>query len=77
MSVNKCALCACEMTVEVDGTSMHQGRVWPETDRTFCLKRQLDIANARIKRLEEALLDYVGVTEQAKAECIFGKEAKP
>jgi hypothetical protein len=38
------------MTVEVDGTPMHQGRHWPDIDRVFCLKRQLDAANARAEK---------------------------
>lgn len=54
MSTSKCALCGCEMTVETDGTPMHKGRHWPDIDRVFCLKRQLDAANACIKRLEDA-----------------------
>lgn len=55
MSTPKCALCGCEMTVETDGTPMHEGRHWPDIDRVFCLKRQLDAANARIKRLEAGI----------------------
>lgn len=67
------------MTVDDEGAPCHHGKHWAETDLTFCLKRQLDAAQQRIKRLEEAgdnmaayIASGIDVNEWRKA-----KEAKP
>lgn len=54
MKPKTCAACGCEMSIDDEGTPYHRGKHWAELDLTFCLKRQLEHAKNRIKRLEEA-----------------------
>ena len=42
------------------------------TDELERVESERDALQARVKRLEASLLDYIGASEQAKTECIFG-----
>ena len=51
---SRCQRCGSEFDWLSDGTKVHAGKRYFESDSLLCLERQLNAANARIKRLEEA-----------------------
>jgi hypothetical protein len=76
---SRCQRCGSEFDWLSDGTKVHAGKQYFESDSLLCLERQLNAANERIKRLEEAgdeLLresdDDANINRWLKA-----KEAKP
>lgn len=52
---SRCQRCGSEFDWLSDGTKVHAGKRYFESDSLLCLDRQLNAANERIKRLEEAL----------------------
>ena len=76
---SRCQRCGSEFDWLCDGTKVHAGKRYFESDSLLCLERQLNAANQRIKRLEEAgdfVVEeneiYIGKEVWRKA-----KEAKP
>ena len=51
---SRCQRCGSEFDWLCDGTKVHAGKRYFESDSLLCLERQLNAANERIKRLEEA-----------------------
>ena len=51
---SRCQRCGSEFDWLSDGTKVHAGKRYFESDSLLCLERQLNAANAKIKRLEEA-----------------------
>ena len=51
---SRCQRCGSEFDWLSDGTKVHAGKRYFESDSLLCLERQLNAANDRIKRLEEA-----------------------
>ena len=51
---SRCQRCGSEFDWISDGTKVHAGKRYFESDSLLCLERQLNAANDRIKRLEEA-----------------------
>ena len=54
---SRCQRCGSEFDWLSDGTKVHVGKRYFESDSLLCLERQLNAANERIKRLEEELMD--------------------
>lgn len=50
---SRCQRCGSEFDWLSDGTKVHAGKRYFESDSLLCLERQLNAANAKIKRLEE------------------------
>ena len=75
---SRCQRCGSEFDWLSDGTKVHAGKQYFESDSLLCLERQLNAANDRIKRLEEAgdamerYCDAISAENWRKA-----KEAKP
>lgn len=51
---SRCQRCGSKFDWLSDGTKVHVGKQYFESDSLLCLERQLNAANQRIKRLEEA-----------------------
>ena len=51
---SRCQRCGSEFDWLSDGTKVHVGKQYFESDSLLCLERQLNAANTKIKRLEEA-----------------------
>lgn len=51
---SRCQRCGSEFDWISDGTKVHAGKRYFESDSLLCLERQLNAANDRVKRLEEA-----------------------
>ena len=51
---SRCQRCGSEFDWLSDGTKVHAGKRYFESDSLLCLERQLNAANDRIRRLEEA-----------------------
>ena len=51
---SRCQRCGSEFDWLSDGTKVHVGKRYFESDSLLCLERQLNAANTKIKRLEEA-----------------------
>ena len=51
---SRCQRCGSEFDWLSDGTKVHVGKRYFESDSLLCLERQLNAANDRIKRLEDA-----------------------
>ena len=58
-ATSRCQRCGSEFDWLSDGTKVHAGKLYYESDSLLCLNRQLDAANKQIKRLEEAGDDMV------------------
>ena len=52
---SRCQRCGSKFDWLSDGTKVHVGKQYFESDSLLCLERQLNAANQRIKWLEEAL----------------------
>ena len=52
---SRCQRCGSEFDWLSDGTKVHAGKRYFESDSLLCLERQLNSANERIKRLEEVI----------------------
>ena len=50
---SRCQRCGSEFDWLSDGTKVHVGKRYFESDSLLCLERQLNAANTKIKRLEE------------------------
>lgn len=50
---SRCQRCGSEFDWLSDGTKVHAGKRYFESDSLLCLERQLNAANTKIKRLEE------------------------
>ena len=51
---SRCQRCGSEFDWLSDGTKVHAGKRYFESDSLLCLERQLNAANTKIQRLEEA-----------------------
>ena len=52
---SRCQRCGSEFDWISDGTKVHAGKRYFESDSLLCLERQLNAANDRIKRLENII----------------------
>ena len=52
---SRCQRCGSEFDWHSDGTKVHVGKRYFESDSFLCLERQLNAANDRIKRLEDRI----------------------
>lgn len=81
---SRCQRCGSEFDWLSDGTKIHAGKRYFESDSLLCLERQLNAANDRIKRLEEAgdeLGSRLRLRDEADSDAYLkwlkAKEAKP
>ena len=77
---SRCQRCGSEFDWLSDGTKIHAGKRYFESDSLLCLERQLNAANERIKRLEEAGDRLAGTTPPSSDRYmawLIAKEAKP
>ena len=52
---SRCQRCGSEFDWLSDGTKVHAGKQYFESDSLLCLERQLNAANDRIKQLEDRI----------------------
>ena len=79
---SRCQRCGSEFDWLSDGTKVHAGKRYFESDSLLCLERQLNAANTKIKRLEESgdalkAAGYFGGWADAVNKWIKVREDKP
>jgi hypothetical protein len=71
-----CEKCGCEMTLRDDGTKVHSGKHWMESDAGFCLERQLTNARCLAAQLVQAGDRMLDALKECGPEAVLGPLSK-
>ena len=67
-----CEKCGCQMTLRDDGTEVHSGKHWSESDGGFCLNRQLTNARCLAAQLVQAGDRMMDALKECGPEAVVG-----